>query len=165
LSGASAFSISIVNGEVIREPGARFSQLKQTRRRPRKGKRVTTNPMPLRPRGKAIRLHDSNELVSPETGLTLMSANIALGVSESNRSSCRCRAISIVAHRIETTALIAHKLDLNRGGWKLACSFAEHFNALGFAIIGLFAVAWAASCVIYQWKRFDEIEVISDSTK
>jgi nickel/cobalt transporter (NiCoT) family protein len=72
--------------------------------------------------------------------------------------------VAIVIGGIETIALIAHKLDLNRGGWKLASNLAEHFNALGFAIIGLFAAAWAASYFIYRWKRFDDIEVVSDTT-
>jgi nickel/cobalt transporter (NiCoT) family protein len=67
--------------------------------------------------------------------------------------------VAIVIGGIETAALIARRLDLTRGGWKLASSLADHFNALGFAIIGLFAGAWAASYCIYRWKRFDEIEV------
>jgi nickel/cobalt transporter (NiCoT) family protein len=33
---------------------------------------------------------------------------------------------------------------------------------LGFAIIGLFAAAWAASYVVYRWKRFDEIDVVPE---
>jgi high-affinity nickel permease len=70
--------------------------------------------------------------------------------------------VAIVIGGIETTALIAHKLDLTGGGWKVASSVAEHFNALGFAIIGLFAAAWGASYFIYQWKRFDQIEVLSE---
>jgi len=67
--------------------------------------------------------------------------------------------VAIIVGGIETAALIAHKLGLSRGGWKLASALAEHFNALGFAIVGLFAAAWAASYFIYRWKRFDEIEV------
>jgi high-affinity nickel-transport protein len=59
--------------------------------------------------------------------------------------------------------LIAHKLELTSGGWKLASSLAEHFNALGFAIIGLFAAAWTTSYFIYRWKRFDDIEVLQES--
>ena len=70
---------------------------------------------------------------------------------------------AIIIGGIETTALIAHKLELTRGGWRIASSLAEHFNALGFAIIGLFAAAWAASYFIYRWKRFDGIEVLSES--
>jgi nickel/cobalt transporter (NiCoT) family protein len=71
--------------------------------------------------------------------------------------------VAIIIGGIETMALIAHKLDLSRGGWKLASNLAEHFNALGFAIIGLFAAAWAASYFIYRSKRFDEIEVVDVS--
>jgi nickel/cobalt transporter (NiCoT) family protein len=71
--------------------------------------------------------------------------------------------VAIIIGGIETTALIAHKLELTSGGWKLASSLAEHFNALGFAIIGLFAAAWAASYFIYRWRRFDEIEVLQES--
>jgi len=71
--------------------------------------------------------------------------------------------VAIIIGGIETTALIAHKLDLTGGGWRIAGSLAEHFNVLGFAIIGLFAAAWAVSYFIYQWKRFDEIEILSES--
>jgi high-affinity nickel-transport protein len=71
--------------------------------------------------------------------------------------------VAIIIGGIETTALIAHKLELTSGGWKLASSLAENFNALGFAIIGLFAAAWAASYFIYRWKRFDDIEVLQES--
>jgi high-affinity nickel-transport protein len=71
--------------------------------------------------------------------------------------------VAIVIGGIETTALIAHRLELTSGGWRIASSLAEHFNALGFAIIGLFAAAWVASYLIYQWKRFDEIEVLSET--
>jgi high-affinity nickel-transport protein len=71
--------------------------------------------------------------------------------------------VAIVIGGIETTALIAHKLELTSGGWRIASNLAQHFNALGFAIIGLFAAAWVASHFIYQWKRFDEIEVLNET--
>ena len=70
--------------------------------------------------------------------------------------------VAIIIGGIETMALIAHKLELTGGGWRAASSLAEHFNALGFAIIALFAAAWTASYFIYHWKRFDEIEVVND---
>jgi high-affinity nickel-transport protein len=71
--------------------------------------------------------------------------------------------VAIIIGGIETTALIANKLELTHGGWRIASSLAEHFNALGFAIIGLFAAAWALSYFIYRWKRLDEIEVLIES--
>jgi high-affinity nickel-transport protein len=68
--------------------------------------------------------------------------------------------VAIVIGGIETTALIAQKLDVNGGGWKVASALAEHFNALGFAIVGLFAAAWLVSYAIYKWKHFDDIEIV-----
>jgi nickel/cobalt transporter (NiCoT) family protein len=70
--------------------------------------------------------------------------------------------VAIIIGGIETTALIANKLELTSGGWRIASGLAEHFNALGFAIIGLFAAAWAVSYFVYRWKRFDEIEMTAE---
>jgi high-affinity nickel-transport protein len=71
--------------------------------------------------------------------------------------------VAIVIGGIETAALIGNQLDLTGGVWKIAGVLAEHFNALGFGIIGLFVAAWAVSYFIYRWKRFDEIEVVYES--
>jgi high-affinity nickel-transport protein len=70
--------------------------------------------------------------------------------------------VAIVIGGIETAALIAQKLDLHRGGWRITSALAEHFNALGFAIIGLFAAAWLGSYIVYKWNRFDEIEIVTE---
>ncbi|HEX7822070.1 MAG TPA: HoxN/HupN/NixA family nickel/cobalt transporter [Sphingobium sp.] len=68
--------------------------------------------------------------------------------------------IAIVIGGIETLALLADKLHLNGGVWSLATDLGEHFNSIGFAIIGLFAGCWLISWFIYRWNRFDEIEVV-----
>ena len=73
--------------------------------------------------------------------------------------------VAIVIGGIETTSLIAQKLELTGTGWRIANNLAQHFNALGFAIIGLFGAAWAASYAVYRWKRFDEIEVVIESNE
>jgi high-affinity nickel-transport protein len=69
--------------------------------------------------------------------------------------------VAIIIGGIETIALLARKLDLSGGLWSVATNLGEHFNSLGFAIIGLFAACWLASWFIYRWKRFDEIEVVT----
>jgi nickel/cobalt transporter (NiCoT) family protein len=73
--------------------------------------------------------------------------------------------VAIIIGGIETTALIARKLELTSGAWKIAGDLARQFNVLGFAIIVLFAAAWAASYFIYRWKRFDQIEVAAESAE
>ena len=35
----------------------------------------------------------------------------------------------------------------------------ENFGKIGFGIIGLFAVSWAVSLLIYRVNKYDEIEV------
>lgn len=67
--------------------------------------------------------------------------------------------VAIVIGGIETLALIGGKLGLTSWPWSLAAELGEQFNALGFAIIGLFVLCWLVSFAIYRWKRFDEIQV------
>ena len=67
--------------------------------------------------------------------------------------------VALLIGGIEATALIGEKLGLTGGAWGLARDLGEHFNSLGFFIIGLFAACWLGSWAIYRWKGFDEIEV------
>ena len=67
--------------------------------------------------------------------------------------------VAIVIGGIETLALIGDKLQLTGWPWSLALDLGKQFNAMGFAIIGMFILCWIASFAIYRWKRFDEIEV------
>ena len=68
--------------------------------------------------------------------------------------------VAIVIGGIEAAALLSDKLGLSGGIWSVAANLGEHFNSLGFFIIGLFAACWLVSWAIYRWKRFDEIEVL-----
>lgn len=67
--------------------------------------------------------------------------------------------VAIVIGGIETLALVGSKLGLRGGIWSVAAGLGERFNLLGFGIVGLFALCWVASWVIFRWNRFDEIEV------
>lgn len=67
--------------------------------------------------------------------------------------------VAIVIGGIEVIALLGDKLGFTGGLWSLATGLGEHFNSLGFFIVGLFAACWLISWAIYRWKRFDEIDV------
>jgi nickel/cobalt transporter (NiCoT) family protein len=67
--------------------------------------------------------------------------------------------VAIIIGGIETLGLVAGHLGLRGGIWSAATELGERFNLLGFGIIGLFALCWAASWAVFRWKRFDEIEV------
>jgi nickel/cobalt transporter (NiCoT) family protein len=55
---------------------------------------------------------------------------------------------------VEAAGLIADKLGISGGGIALIGSLSANFNNLGFVIIAIFVVAWAASYVIYRSRRW-----------
>ena len=67
--------------------------------------------------------------------------------------------IAIMIGAVQATMLIGEGLGLTGWPWSLAAEISEHFNSLGFAIIGLFILCWVVSAFLYRWKRFDTIEV------
>ena len=70
-------------------------------------------------------------------------------------------AVALLIGGIEGLGLIADKLELKGGFWDVIGALNNNFNNLGFAIIGVFAVAWMLSYIIYKAKRLDEFDVSS----
>lgn len=54
---------------------------------------------------------------------------------------------------IETLGLFADKFSLKGAVWDVIGALNDNFNTLGFAIIGLFIVAWGLSYAIYRSQR------------
>jgi high-affinity nickel-transport protein len=69
--------------------------------------------------------------------------------------------IAVVVGGLETLNLIGDQLGLTDGGgfWGAVGALNDNFGLLGFAIVGLFIVAWLVSYVVYRAKGYDEIEV------
>jgi high-affinity nickel-transport protein len=67
--------------------------------------------------------------------------------------------VALMVGGIEALGLIGRKLDFEGGFWDAIGELNDNFNNLGFAIIGVFALAWTLSYAIYRWKRLDEIEI------
>ena len=67
--------------------------------------------------------------------------------------------VAIAIGGIQTLSLLSDKLHLSGGAWDGISLVGKHFGSLGYAIIGLFVIAWLVSYAVYRWKRFDEIEV------
>lgn len=68
--------------------------------------------------------------------------------------------IAIVIGAIEALGLIADKLNLEGAVWDTISAMNHNFGTLGYFIIGIFTLCWAASVFIYRVKRFDELGVI-----
>jgi high-affinity nickel-transport protein len=58
---------------------------------------------------------------------------------------------------IEALGLIASQLHLAGSFWTLIAKLNNNFGVLGYFIIGLFALSWILSLVIYKWRRLDDI--------
>jgi high-affinity nickel-transport protein len=59
---------------------------------------------------------------------------------------------------IEALGLIASQLHLTGSFWTLISKLNNNFGVLGYFIIGLFALSWILSVVIYRWRRLDDLE-------
>jgi len=66
--------------------------------------------------------------------------------------------VAIVVGGIEALGLIGDQLKLEGPVWKAIGSLNDHFGTIGYLIIGIFAVSWALSLMIYRFKGFDRLE-------
>ena len=60
---------------------------------------------------------------------------------------------------IEALGLIASQFHLGGSFWSLIGKLNNNFGVLGYFIIGLFALSWILSLVIYKWRRFDHLDI------
>lgn len=67
--------------------------------------------------------------------------------------------VAVLIGGIEALGLVSEQLGLSGGLWNVVSILNDNFNDLGFAIIGLFILAWVLSFLIYKIKRLDEIEI------
>ncbi|WP_264479014.1 hypothetical protein [Lichenihabitans sp. PAMC28606] len=67
--------------------------------------------------------------------------------------------VAVLIGGIEALGLIGDKLSLNGWFWDGVGILNDHFNTLGFGIIGIFIAAWVVSYAVYKMKRLDEFDV------
>lgn len=65
--------------------------------------------------------------------------------------------VAVMIGGVEALGLIGDQLRLRGGFWGVVGMLNDNFNILGFAIIGLFMVAWGLSYIIYRMQRLDEV--------
>jgi nickel/cobalt transporter (NiCoT) family protein len=66
--------------------------------------------------------------------------------------------VALLVGGIEVVGLLKDQLKLTGGFWDLIGSLNENFGPLGFVIVGVFALGWVVSVIIYRIKRFDQLE-------
>ena len=67
--------------------------------------------------------------------------------------------VALLVGGIETLGLIRDQGDLHGGAWELVGTLNQHFGAIGYLIIAIFAASWIISAVVYRARGYDAIEV------
>jgi high-affinity nickel-transport protein len=67
--------------------------------------------------------------------------------------------VAIVVGGIETLGLIGGHLRSRGWFWDQLASLNGNFSVMGFCIVGIFAVAWLGSAIIYRYHDLDRLEV------
>jgi high-affinity nickel-transport protein len=67
--------------------------------------------------------------------------------------------VALLVGSIEALSIVAVQFHLTGGIWTRLADLSDNFTLLGFAIVGLFIVSWAASTAIYKIRGYDKLEV------
>jgi high-affinity nickel-transport protein len=67
--------------------------------------------------------------------------------------------VAVLIGGIEGLGLIGDQLGLDGWFWTGIGTLNDHFNGIGFAIVGIFIVAWVASLILYRYARLDDLEI------
>jgi len=71
--------------------------------------------------------------------------------------------VALLVGGIETLGLIGDKFGLAGRFWGFIGSLNDNFGDLGYLIIGIFAVCWGCSLVLYRAKGYDKIAVTTST--
>ena len=61
--------------------------------------------------------------------------------------------VALIVGGVEAIGLLKDQLNLTGGVWDFIGSLNDNFSTLGFVIIGVFALSWVGSVIIYCVKR------------
>jgi high-affinity nickel-transport protein len=71
--------------------------------------------------------------------------------------------VALLIGGIEALGLIGDQFSLGGGFWDAIGALNENFNNLGFAIVGIFLVAWILSYAFYKFAKLDDQEAARGS--
>jgi nickel/cobalt transporter (NiCoT) family protein len=67
--------------------------------------------------------------------------------------------VALVVGGIEALGLLGDHFHLQGRFWGGVATLNGNFGTLGYFIVGLFALSWVVSIVVYKWRRFDDLEL------
>ncbi len=66
--------------------------------------------------------------------------------------------VAVLVGGIEALGLVGDRLRLAGWFWNGIATLGDHFNGIGFMIIGVFITAWIGSAIVYRYSGLDRIE-------
>ena len=66
--------------------------------------------------------------------------------------------VALLIGGVEALGLLSGQLALTGPFWDAVGNMNGNFGYLGFAVVGIFVVCWAASTIIYRWRRYDRLD-------
>jgi high-affinity nickel-transport protein len=67
--------------------------------------------------------------------------------------------VAVIVGGAEALGLVVDKLGLHGGIWDAVAGLNDNFGTLGYLIIGIFALSWIVSVLIYRLNGYDQLEV------
>ncbi len=71
--------------------------------------------------------------------------------------------VAVVVGGVEALGLVGGQMHLQGRFWGWVGRLNENFGMLGYCIVGLFALSWIVSIAIYKLRRFEELELTTES--
>jgi high-affinity nickel-transport protein len=71
--------------------------------------------------------------------------------------------VAVLIGGIEALGLLAHGFGLEGGLWSVVSGLNDDLTDFGFAVVGIFLLAWCLSAIVYRWKGYDRLTTIPAS--
>ncbi|HEX4067016.1 MAG TPA: HoxN/HupN/NixA family nickel/cobalt transporter [Acidobacteriaceae bacterium] len=71
--------------------------------------------------------------------------------------------VALVIGGIEALGLLGGQMHLQGSFWALIGRLNDNFGVLGYCIIAIFALAWIVSIAIYKLRRFEDLELTTET--
>lgn len=69
--------------------------------------------------------------------------------------------VALLIGTIEVLSIIGDQLELKGPFWDFIGQLGDNFGLIGYFIISIFILSWIISTIVYQVKKYDDIEVIT----
>jgi high-affinity nickel-transport protein len=74
-------------------------------------------------------------------------------------------AVALLIGGIEAAGLLADRFGLVGGIWAVVSGLNADLADFGFAVVGIFVVAWGVSAVVYRWKGYDRLASVGAASE